>query len=443
MASTAITPHMSVQTSVCIPEATEVSTEVSILNLERNVSNVSELSASDMASENAMENNYKFGDVVVVSTSSESVMRGADRDHIGGKVGVENKIVRIGIDREEGCKPGVGQSSSTLSIRGSSFKKPEESELKSNVLTVLFSGIFIIIISRPSSPPPPLRMSTITFVFRSVPLAWKDRNLRLHGIEMLDYGSERDMICQLFREVRRDIAVHFDFATTDKLRTAVTMGCRALHFSGHGHPNCLNFEDGRSGLQLVTVETLRDLCIAGSKLDFVFVSACHSKRAGEAFAQAGVKHVVCVKVDARLLDAAANVFTRAFYVSLAVGNTVKQAFDIGRNAVRASPYIPDSAKEGEKFLLLPDDANHDEPVFVCDVVPQWPVPIQGNRSLSSFTFTGDSTYLPHLSLPQPPEDFEGREVDMHRLITMVLSRRLVSLVGTGGAKLSTYSVLTK
>ena len=269
-------------------------------------------------------------------------------------------------------------------------------------------------------------VTNVLSVLFSVPLAWKGRDLRLHGIEMLDYGAERDMLCQLFREVRRDISVHFDFATTDRLRTAVTLGCRALHFSGHGHPSCLNFEDGRSGLQLVTVETLRDLCIAGgSKLEFVFVSACHSKRAGEAFAQAGVKHVVCVKVDARLLDAAANVFTRAFYISLAVGNTVQQAFDIGKQAVLSSPYIPNSSAEGEKFMLLPEDADHDIPVFVCNVVSQWP--LQGEANQNYF-----SSVLPQLSLPQPPEDFEGREVDMHRVITLVLSRRLVSLVGVEG-----------
>ena len=105
----------------------------------------------------------------------------------------------------------------------------------------------------------------------------------------------------------------------------------ALHFSGHGHPQGLNFEDGRSGLQFVNVDTLKDLCIAGgSKLEFVFVSACHSKRAGEAFAEAGVPHVVCVKLDARLLDTAANVFTRAFYIALVIGKTVRQAFQIGK-----------------------------------------------------------------------------------------------------------------
>jgi hypothetical protein len=78
-------------------------------------------------------------------------------------------------------------------------------------------------------------------VFFSSPLAWRDRSNRLHPLETLDYSYERDALAQVFREVQRDISVCFDFATTDCLRTALSFGCRALHFSGHGHPQCLNF----------------------------------------------------------------------------------------------------------------------------------------------------------------------------------------------------------
>ncbi|CAN0400581.1 unnamed protein product, partial [Discosporangium mesarthrocarpum] len=95
----------------------------------------------------------------------------------------------------------------------------------------------------------------------------------------------------------------------------------------------------------------------GPKLDFVFVSACHSKLAGEAFAQAGVPHVVCVKLDAEIMDVAARSFTAAFYLALAVGHTVRDSFDIGREAVAADPHVPDSHVERNKFLLLPDSEN--------------------------------------------------------------------------------------
>ena len=72
-------------------------------------------------------------------------------------------------------------------------------------------------------------------VLFSAPLAWKDRARKLHGIEMLDYASERAMLWQLFKEVQRDIEVQFDFATTDKLRTAVTLGCRGKNNQKNTH----------------------------------------------------------------------------------------------------------------------------------------------------------------------------------------------------------------
>ena len=101
--------------------------------------------------------------------------------------------------------------------------------------------------------------------------------------------------------MHRDVSVHFDFATTDSLRTALSFGCKALHFSGHGIPKGLCFEDGRSGLQVIRVPQLKDLLGAGGlQLEFVFVSACFSKEIGEAFVKAGVKHVVCVKVDSKV-----------------------------------------------------------------------------------------------------------------------------------------------
>ena len=39
----------------------------------------------------------------------------------------------------------------------------------------------------------------------------------------------------------------------------------------------------------------------GMRLNFVFVSACFSRKAGEAFASAGVPHVVCVSIDAKVV----------------------------------------------------------------------------------------------------------------------------------------------
>lgn len=296
------------------------------------------------------------------------------------------------------------------------------------------------------------------------PLAWRDRSQKFHAIPMLDYISERDQLIQVFKEVNRSISVAFDFATTDKLRTALSFGCRALHFSGHGHPNCLNFEDGRSGLQLLSNEALKDLVNAGGlKLEFLFVSACHSRKTGEAFVDAGVRHVVCVKVEEKILDSAAIAFTRAFYLSLLSGGTVQHSFDIARQALRSSPYVADSVLEGDKFILLPEvnvakkvneeflmeeplesipgatgriipPDYHDVRIFTSPPVDEWPeFPSQcmmsGHDLPQGNGESGLSTSILTQVLPSPPPDFEGREVDIHKVIMTLLSRRLVSVVG--------------
>lgn len=135
------------------------------------------------------------------------------------------------------------------------------------------------------------------YVMFSAPLVWKDTYDEYHPLEILDYMRERECIVQVFREVNRDLSVRFDFATTDSLTTALSLNCRALHFSGHGHRLFLNFEDGNGGLQLIRNEQLKELLKPLKSLQFVFVSACHSLNTGQAFVDAGVPHVVCCKID--------------------------------------------------------------------------------------------------------------------------------------------------
>jgi hypothetical protein len=264
--------------------------------------------------------------------------------------------------------------------------------------------------------------SDVLSVLFSAPLAWRDLAGQLHPIEMLEFEQERELLIQAFTEAGCDVELRFDFATTDRLRSAVTLGCRALHYSGHGHKNRLTFEDGSGGLQFVNMDTLRSLCAAGERqLEFVFVSACFSRLAGQAFQEAGVPHVVCVNVDAQLADSAALAFTKAFYLALAVGDTVLHAFEIGRQAVAASPHVPNPQIEGDKFLLLPTDQDHNVSIFAGR-------PLRGgvHRMVSGWAYQNAA------HLPTPPEDFLGREVDMYRTINACLNRRLITLLGASG-----------
>ena len=131
---------------------------------------------------------------------------------------------------------------------------------------------------------------------------------------------------------------------------------------------------------------------------------------------------------------------------------MQHAFDIAREALKSSPYVPDSLLEGEKFVLLPETGSkrasdgglvdHDVPIFSGKTVPSWPqarhciLGPQGSALLDDRdrnNADGRGQYgSTASSLPDPPIDFEGRELDMHRVITTIMARRLVSIVGDEG-----------
>lgn len=50
----------------------------------------------------------------------------------------------------------------------------------------------------------------------------------------------------------------------------------------------------------------------------------------QAFVEVGVPHVIAVRRNVRVSDPAAHSFTRAFYLALAVGETVRDAYDIAK-----------------------------------------------------------------------------------------------------------------
>lgn len=148
----------------------------------------------------------------------------------------------------------------------------------------------------------------------------------------------------------------------------------------------------------------------------------------------------------QIQDAAAIAFTRAFYVALLSGKTVKNSFSIAKEALKSSPYVPDSLLEGAKFILLPDystvtneahlDAfevasnHHNKVIFPSRPVVDWPMP--GRHCTMGPNLIDVKTFLQSNRLPSPPADFEGREVVMHNVIRSILDRRMVSLVGEDG-----------
>ena len=242
----------------------------------------------------------------------------------------------------------------------------------------------------------------------------------------------------------------FDSATYDRLLATISKRCGCLHYSGHGNEHYLPFEDGKGGPNWFEVEDIRKLIGARQgdvPFRFVFVSACYSGLAGETFASAGVPHVVCCRQEFELKDAAALAFTRQFYLALADGHTVKESFELGCKAVRATPNLRDAEKEMEKFILLPKGGNHDVPVFDAKPVPQWPRSLNTGGGISSRALLSKSkmadrnarsveldvrNMIQEDPSPSPPQFFLGREVDMYIVLNLLLVKRLVSVIGDVG-----------
>jgi len=262
-------------------------------------------------------------------------------------------------------------------------------------------------------------------VFQAAPLVWRDKEENLHTVEMLEFDREREILAESTKEARAtggEIELVFEAATTDRLGAFLAANeTQALHFTCHGLPEFLAIEDGSGGAQFLRDDDLREFMKAGNgELLFVFVSACYSRSAGEAFLEAGVPHVVCCQHDEPLMDLAAQEFSRSFYLSLACGKTLKQSFEMAKQAVRLSPQIPNAADEVGKFLLLPEDGHHNVPIFFTK---------PPRRSFGRSPTHSSSPWI----LPAPPEVFVGREMDMYRVIQKLGKSRLVKITGCPGS----------
>jgi hypothetical protein len=198
----------------------------------------------------------------------------------------------------------------------------------------------------------------------------------------VDFESEKQLLIDCLNESNRSVSIRFEAATVENLRTLVTKRVKILHYSGHATPDkSLSFEDARGSLHRnFTKEKLKHLFQAGNTagVDLVFVAACNSEFVGHAFVEAGVRHVIAVKctigndVAGLVTDKASRIFAHAVYLALLLGKKVKEAFEIGKARVEADSHQL-TAQDARKFLLLPQNGDHERVLFDEDSlkVGQW------------------------------------------------------------------------
>ena len=162
----------------------------------------------------------------------------------------------------------------------------------------------------------------------------------------------------------------------------------------------------------------------------VFVAACHSQAAGDAFVEAGVPHVVAVRLESKILDNDAILFSKIFYTQILAGESVRLAFNFADSTVRANrPSQPRSVSDyggrrldcGSQFMLLPQNAehSHDEVIF-----PQ-------NKVAKSFV--NETQPLPHNHCYNPPQPFVARHLELYHIFrNFVEGQRCVTIIGRRG-----------
>ncbi len=236
----------------------------------------------------------------------------------------------------------------------------------------------------------------------------------------LDFESEKGEILSYLQKSKVRFQIRFTPATTEWFQKHILAeDFDILHFSGHGGEGYLVFEDNLAQAhQLDQEQICRLLQSSATPVKLVFLSACHSASVAEGFIKTGIRHVVAIERSKPILDWSAKVFTRNFYLALAVGKTVEEAYQAGLIAVNTDPMIGEKARvEEKKFRLLPDDVSHKERIFT---------------NLPAGKIDDISDKLPPSNIGEQVKPFVGRERLMQRTITALFNNRLVSLIGLGG-----------
>ena len=285
--------------------------------------------------------------------------------------------------------------------------------------------------SSSSSPPPPPPPASASPSCALVPYhlaylhSWPLMGAAAPGlppapIPPLDFDHERDLLLHCLSESQRALRLHISHATTQQLLKLLIVGCRVLHYSGHGMPTCLAFETESGDMQAVDTATLHRMLTprrTGDGVQLVFVSACHSESTASAFLAAGVRHVIAVRAAEQVHDQAAQRFLHIFYYSLFCGKTVRDSYETAKVSVLTG--AGGGALEDRKFLLLPADGQHDVVIYGDDV------PLGAWQDLSEGETRNNLA---------ANELFLGRNAEMQEIVHRLVKkrRRLLTLTGAAG-----------
>ncbi|OQR80999.1 hypothetical protein ACHHYP_16871 [Achlya hypogyna] len=238
--------------------------------------------------------------------------------------------------------------------------------------------------------------------------------------------------------VPREINLNVQFATLKKFDAMVTLGCRALHFAGHGGPKHLYFEDQECAVHPLDTDELRRFFLGAQRqLRLVVVQAVHSDYSASAFLACCVPHVITVKTDKPSKDEAVIAFTKNFYLALGQGKGVADSFNFALEAISKFPQLAHAAKVAALFRLLPEGVDHSEVIF-----PMVETPLAEYKPQAPSAERFPAVWC--TKLPLLCQHFLHRKVDLHYTCAHFASTKLkvVWLVGPAGVGKSQLSYAT-
>ncbi len=268
----------------------------------------------------------------------------------------------------------------------------------------------------------------------SAPLLKED----LKPVENLAIQKEIEEIALVLEDVPQPIAVEIvvKVATSQTLQDVLASSVKPLiiHFIGHGmregDGTALVLED-EVGMTRALSEDELEIALSNHKqapCQLALLNACHSEKLAQAFVKVGVDHVVGINAEDKILDIAAQCFSRRLYQAVFNRDAISNGFLVSRNAVKLNDKLKKlfnsktwkkgvSFDEAFKFVLLPQ-ANHNESLIIEPanshqvIYPQWT----------------------NTNIPRNDPNFGGRRREIHQVIKVLVEsdKRCFALHGMGG-----------
>ena len=149
------------------------------------------------------------------SQSGESSPVVMPADLVSNRLGHSNTPILVAVENHPPIPSGIGTGPRSVSARNRNAS--QDSTVEATSSSLLYPVVPVEIYSH----------NTLNVLF-STPLAYMNNEMKMFPMDVLDYSKERDLLMQVFKEVQRDVSVHFDFATTDTLCTTLTLGSHLL-----------------------------------------------------------------------------------------------------------------------------------------------------------------------------------------------------------------------